>query len=59
MIHIQPNTPEAMRKAVKLRLKYGSWEEVERRTNALRHTVEAMIGLPIDAPMPSDNAAGE
>ena len=59
MLHIRPNTPEAMRKAIQLRLKYGSWEEVERRTNAFRHTLEAMTGLPIDEPMPSDNAAGE
>ena len=53
------NTPEAMLKAFKLRQKYGSWEEVERRTGALKHTLEVVIGLPIDEPISPGNPAGE
>ena len=56
---MQINTPEAMLKAFKLRQKYGSWEEVERRTDAVKHTLEVLFGGPIDGPVDPANPQGE
>ena len=48
---MQINTREAMMRAFKLRQKYGSWEEVERRTNAVKHSLEVIFGGRIDGPV--------
>ena len=56
---MQINTQEAMLKAFKLRQKYGSWEEVERRTNAVKHSLEVIFGGPIDGPVDPANPSGE
>ena len=56
---MQINTPEAMLKAFKLHQKYGSWEEVERRTGALKHTLEVTFGISIDGPIDPAHPADE
>jgi hypothetical protein len=56
---MQINTPEAMLKAYKLRMKYGSWEEVERVTNATKHSLEVIFGRAIDEPPVPSEPRGE
>ena len=48
-----------MLRAVKLRQKLGSWEEVERAGNATKHSLEALLGAPIDDPLPPGNSPAE
>ena len=56
---MQINTREAMRRAVRLRQKLGSWEEVERAGNATKYSLEVLLGGPIDEPSPPSNPASE
>ncbi len=56
---MQVNTREAILRAFKLRQKFGSWEEVERAGNATRHSLEALVGEPLDDPAPRGNSQAE
>ena len=56
---MQINTREAMLRAVKLRQKLGSWEEVERVANATKHSLEVLLGGPLDEPSSPGEPAGE
>ena len=56
---MQINTREAMLRAVKLHQKFGSWEEVERAGNATKHSLEVLLGGPVDEPASPGKPAGE
>ena len=56
---MQINTRQAMMRAFKLHQKYGSWEEAERATNATKHTLEVILGGPLDEQSPPGDARTE